>query len=343
MFESLSEPRRPNWKLRLVAAVLCLLIVWGIVWILRITQMPLRSFNGPLPPLSRQQSELSDRLTTQVKYLSVNIGERSMPRAESLKAAADYLRSNLVAAGYSVEDHSYPVDGQVVNNIEADLPGSDIAAGTIIVGAHYDSVAGTVGANDNGSGVAAVLELARLLRASKLRRTVRFVLFVNEEPPYFQTNSMGSLVYARQLHHDGVSISAMISLETIGYYSDQPGSQKYPPLLSLFYPSRGDFIGFVGNEESRDLVRRSIRRFRENTSFPSEGVAAPSNWPGVGWSDHWSFWHEGYPAIMITDTAVFRYPYYHTPSDTFDKVDFAKMARVVEGVQRVVESLANEK
>jgi len=343
MFESLSNPRRPNWKLRLVIAALSLSVVWGLVWLIRITQMPLRSYKGPLPALSNEQSELADRLAAHVKYLSVTVGERSVPRAGSLKATTTYLRSNLVAAGYSVQDHSYQVEGQGVYNLEADLPGNDNEARTIIVGAHYDSVAGTVGANDNGTGVAAVLELARLLRASKLRHTVRFVLFVNEEPPYFQTNSMGSLAYARELHHDGVSISAMISLETIGYYSDRPGSQKYPPLLNLFYPSRGDFVGFVGNEESRDLVRRAIRTFRETTSFPSEGVAAPSNWPGVGWSDHWSFWQEGYPAFMITDTAVFRYPYYHTPNDTLDKVDFGKMARVVEGIQRVVESLAKEK
>jgi Zn-dependent M28 family amino/carboxypeptidase len=210
------------------------------------------------------------------------------------------------------------------------------------VGAHYDSVAGTVGANDNCTGVAAVLELARLLRGRKLQRTVRFVLFANEEPPYFQTGDMGSLVYARQLRRDRVQVSVMISLETMGFYSDVPGSQKYPPVLGSFYPSRGDFIGFVGNSESRDLVRRSIRTFRESTSFPSEGVAAPADWPGVGWSDHWSFWQEGYPAIMITDTAVFRYPYYHTSLDTSDKVDFSRMARVVEGVRRVVESLASE-
>lgn len=327
----------------MVVAVLCLSVVWGLVWLLRITQMPLKSYKGPLPSLSNDQSELADRLAAELKYLSVTVGERSVPRGESLKLTADYLRSNLVAAGYSVNDHSYRVEGQDVSNLEADLPGSDSTAGAIIVGAHYDSVAGTVGANDNGTGIAAVLELARLLRASKLRHTVRFVLFVNEEPPYFQTSDMGSLVYARQLHHDGVSISGMISLETIGYYSDRPGSQQYPPVLSLFYPNRGNFIGFVGNEESRNLVRRAIRTFRETTSFPSEGVAAPSNWPGVGWSDHWSFWQEGYPAIMITDTAVFRYPYYHTARDTIDKVDFGKMARVVDGVRRVVESLAYEK
>ncbi len=343
MFEAVGGPSRPNWKLRIVVVAIVLSIVWGIIWLLRITQMPLVSYKGPLPQLSSEQSELAIRLAAHVKFLSATIGERSITRVGSLKATTEYLRSNFVAAGYSVEDRPYQVEGQEVSNLEASLPGSDNTAGTIVVGAHYDSVAGTVGANDNCTGVASVLELARLLRASKLRRNVRFVLFVSEEPPYFQTSNMGSLVYARQLRRDGVPISAMISLETIGYYSDAPGSQKYPPVLSLFYPSRGNFIGFVGDEESRDLVRRSIRSFRETTSFPSEGVAAPSNWPGVGWSDHWSFWQEGYPAIMITDTAVFRYPYYHTTSDTLDKVDFGMAARVVDGLQRVVMSLANEK
>ena len=210
------------------------------------------------------------------------------------------------------------------------------------MGAHYDTVAGTVGANDNATGVAATLELARLMKESRLRKTMRFLLFANEEPPYFQNENMGSRVYARHLRHENVQVSAMISLETIGFYSDAPGSQKYPPVLSLFYPNRGNFIGFVGNPESRDLVRRSVRRFREFTPFPSEGFAAPSDWPGVGWSDYWSFWQENYPAIMITDTALFRYPYYHTPRDTFDKVDFEKAARVVDGVHRLVETLANE-
>jgi Zn-dependent M28 family amino/carboxypeptidase len=200
-----------------------------------------------------------------------------------------------------------------------------------------------VGANDNASGVAATLELARLLEGSRLRKTIRFVLFVNEEPPNFQTNRMGSLVYARELRSGGVPVTAMISLETIGFYSEAEGSQWYPAGLGYFYPSRGDFIGFVGNSDSRDLVRRSIRAFRASTNFPSEGLAGPADWPGVGWSDHWSFWQENVPAIMITDTAPFRYPYYHTPLDTSDKVDFARMARVVEGIQRVVESLANER
>ena len=221
------------------------------------------------------------------------------------------------------------------------LVGSDDSSGPVIVGAHYDSVVGTVGADDNATGVAGVLELARLLQGSKLRRTVRFVLFVNEEPPCFQTDTMGSLVYARQLRRDRIPVSAMISLEMLGFYSDVPGSQKYPPLLGLFYPGRGDFIGFAGNQESRDLVRLSIRRFRESASFPSEGVAAPADWPGVGWSDHWSFWQQQYPAIMITDTAMFRYPYYHTPLDTPNRLDFGRMARVLSGVHSAAEPQPN--
>jgi hypothetical protein len=342
MFESISGPVRPNWKLRIVGTVLAVTFISVSVWVLRMTQMPLQSYRGPLPPLSHEQSELADRLSADVTFLSDTIGERSIQRAGSLKATTEYLGDKLRQAGYSITERPYSVASQEVSNVEATIAGNDSARGIIVVGAHYDSVAGTVGANDNATGVAAVLELARLLQGSKLRKTIRFVLFVNEEPPYFQTESMGSLVYARRLRQEGVSVAAMISLETIGFYSDAPGSQKYPPVLGFFYPSRGDFIGFVGNPESRDLVRQSVRKFRESASFPSEGVAAPADWPGVGWSDHWSFWQENYPAIMITDTAPFRYPHYHTSRDTFDKVDFEKLARVVDGVRRVVESLANE-
>ena len=342
MFESIDSRKNPNWKLRAGCGVLVLALAWGFASLLRMTQMPLQSYRGSLPALSREESDFAERLSTDVKYLSISIGERSIPRAGSLNSTTEYLRGSLQQAGYAVAERTYSVAGHAVSNVEVSLVGSDSSSGTVVVGAHYDSVPGTVGANDNGTGVAALLELARLLQGHNLRRTVRFVFFVNEEPPYFQTSDMGSLVYARQLRHDGVPVSAMISLETIGFYSDAPGTQKYPPVLGWFYPSRGDFIGFVGNADSRDLVRRSIRAFRESTSFPSEGLAAPADWPGVGWSDHWSFWQQQYPALMITDTALFRYPYYHTPSDTSDKVDFGRTARVVAGICRVVASLGNE-
>ncbi|HKR83857.1 MAG TPA: M28 family peptidase [Terriglobales bacterium] len=303
--------------------------------------MPLASYVGPLPPLSPEESGLRDHLAEDVRYLST-LGERSTRRAGSLQRTAEYIRDRLQQSGYQAIEQPFSVQGETLNNLEGVVVGSDAAKETIVIGAHYDSAAGTVGANDNATGVAATLELARLLRESKPHRTMRFVFFVNEEPPYFQSENMGSLIYARQLRREGIPVKAMISLETIGFYSDVPHSQKYPSGLAFFYPSRGNFIAFVANPESGALVRRSIRRFRESTNFPSEGAAAPAEWPGVGWSDHWSFWQESYPAFMVTDTAAFRYPYYHTADDTFEKLDFEKAARVADGIRRVILMLANE-
>jgi Zn-dependent M28 family amino/carboxypeptidase len=342
MFESIDRQASASWKLRIALAVLIVALGAGAISVLRMTQMPLKSFEGPLPALSETQMELASRLGEHVRYLSGTVGVRNVDPVGSLPKTEDYLREELVQAGYTVKDQTYTVQGDVVRNLEVELAGSSSTAGIIVVGAHYDTVPGTFGADDNASGVAATLELARLLKTSRLRRTIRFVFFVNEEPPYFQTSEMGSLVYARKLHRDAVPVSAMISLEMLGFYSDSPGSQKYPPLFSVLSPSRGNFIAFVGNPESRDLVRKATRRFRESAQFPSEGVAAPSNLPGVGWSDHWSFWQQGYPAIMVTDTALFRNPYYHTFQDTAERLDFNKMARVVEGIRSVVASLADE-
>ena len=193
MFEPILDTRKPNWKLRLACTVLALSLVIGSAWIWRMTQMPLESYKAPLHPLSDEESQVASRLSAHVKYLSETIGERSLSKPGSLQAATDYLRETLKQAGYASTEQTYPVGGHDVSNIEASLVGSNNASGSVIVGAHYDSVSGTVGADDNTTGVAGVLELARLLQGSKLRRTVRFVLFVNEEPPYFQTDTMGSL------------------------------------------------------------------------------------------------------------------------------------------------------
>jgi len=293
MFEEISAPLRPNWKLRIALAVVFLSLAAGFGSLWRMTQMPLRSYREPLPPLSPAQSELAARLESHVRYLSVNIGERNLPHSGSLEATTDYIRDTLSKAGYSVVEQTYAVEGHNVSNLEAQLTGSTANEPAVFVGAHYDSVVGTVGADDNATGVAGVVELARELRGTRLRCSVRFVFFVNEEPPYFQTEQMGSLVYARKVRRDGVPVSAMISLEMLGYYSDMPGSQKYPSGLGLFYPGRGNFIGFVANTASRGLVRRAVQEFRESAKVPSEGLAAPDRWPGVGWSDQWSFWQAG--------------------------------------------------
>jgi Zn-dependent M28 family amino/carboxypeptidase len=228
-----------------------------------------------------------------------------------------------------------------VRNLLVQVQGGDRSGEIVVVGAHYDSVLGSPGANDNATGVAGLIELARAFKGSAPRRVLRFVAFSNEEPPFFQTAEMGSRVHARAARLRGERIVAMLSLETMGCYCEDKGSQRYPPLFRFLYPDTGNFIGFVGNYRSRALVRDAIRIFRETTPFPSEGGAPPGKLPGVGWSDHSSFWQEGYPALMVTDTAPFRYPHYHTGGDTPEKIDYDRLARVISGLVRVVSGLAN--
>jgi Zn-dependent M28 family amino/carboxypeptidase len=302
-------------------------------------RMPGKSHAGPLEPLDAQEATLRDQLRTDVEALAGRIGERSVRQPEGLSAAANHIESSFSASGVSPRRQTFTVGGVACDNIEAEVAGGDRHDEIVIVGAHYDAVQLTTGANDNASGVAAMLALARAFAHASPRATLRFVAFANEEPPHFQTPDMGSLVYAKRCRERGERVVAMLSLETIGYYSDDDGSQKYPAPLSAFYPSTGDFIGFVGDRSSADLVRRVVRTFRSTTRFPSEGGALPASLPGVGWSDQWSFWQVGYPGVMVTDTAPFRYPHYHTKADTPDKLDYERIARVVAGLERVVDEL----
>jgi Zn-dependent M28 family amino/carboxypeptidase len=304
-------------------------------------RMPGHSYTGPLPPLTAEEDEVRQRLATQVWTLAGEIGERNFWRHQALEAAAQYIEKVLRNVGYEVTEQAFEVESRTVKNLEAVLPGTSLPDHSIVVGGHYDSVLGSPGANDNATGVAAVLEIARLLARRRLARTVRFVAFVNEEPPFFQTSHMGSWVYANQARRRAERVVAMLSLETIGYYTDTEGSQHYPFPFGVFYPRVGNFIGFVGNIASRWLVHRSIASFRKHTAFPSEGTAAPGWLTGIGWSDHWAFWRQGYTAIMVTDTAPFRYAPYHTRADTPDQVDYERTARVVVGLARVITDLAS--
>lgn len=305
-------------------------------------KMPGRSHKGPLPPLAPEERELGERLRAHVQVLAGRIGERNLTRYDALEDAALYVGDGFRSFGLKVDQHGYLAEGREVVNLEAQLQGSRAPEEIVVIGAHYDSAPGTPGANDNATGVAALLELSRRWAKSRPERTLRFVAFVNEEPPHFQSGSMGSMVYARRARERGEKIVAMISLETMGCYSDRPGSQRYPAPLNRFYPDTGNFIAFVGNMKSRELLHRAIATFRDNARFPSEGVAAPESLPGIGWSDHWSFWQVDYPAIMITDTAPFRYPQYHEPSDTPERVDYEKLARVVAGLDKVVAELVRK-
>jgi hypothetical protein len=305
------------------------------------SHMPGKPHSGPLPPLNAEEVRLADGLRRHIGVLAGDIGERNIWRGGSLEATADYIEKSLQALGYRVDSQPFTAQGKAVRNLEVVLEGNAKAEESVVIGAHYDTVSGSPGANDNGSGIAALIEMARLLRDRPLARSVRLVAFVNEEAPFFYTWDMGSHRYARRAHKQGDSITAMLSLETIGYYANARGSQRFPnPVYSWLYPDTGNFIGFVGNLRSRKLVRQCLRSFRTHSAFPAEGVAAPGNMAGIHWSDHWSFWQEGYPAVMVTDTAPFRYPHYHAGTDTPDKINYEHQARVVAGLVRVAADLA---
>ena len=319
--------------------VFWLTLAAAIAWLLwYMVSVPGKSWSGPLDPLTVEETAVAVNLRGHVAAIASR--EHNLFVPPELEASAQYIERAFGGLGYAVSAQRFPAGGQEVRNIEVELPGGARAAEIVVVGAHYDSVVGAVGANDNGSGVAAVLELARLFRDAKPERTLRFVAFVNEEPPFYHSDAMGSRRYTRRARERGENIVAMFSLETIGYYSGEPGSQRYPFPLGFFYPSTGNFIAFVSNLSSRALLHEALASFRRHAAFPSEGVAAPAVIPGVDWSDHWSFWQEGWPALMVTDTAPYRYPHYHTAQDTPDKVDYDRTARVVTGLHGMLRDLA---
>ena len=314
-----------------IAALAVLALVAAVIFVRRG-----RSQRGPLPVLTESQHALARELERDVRTLCKH-GPRNVWAADAMAAAARHIESSLAPAGYRVERQRFSSGENLVVEIRGRTKPDEI----VILGAHYDSVDGSPGADDNASGVAAVLAIARRFSKETPARTVRFVLFANEEPPHFMTAEMGSWQYAKRCRDRGERIVAMLSLEMLGYYNDARGSQQYPPALAALYPDTGDFVAFAGNLESRALVKQCAASFRRHTSFPAESAALPAVIPQIGWSDQWSFWQFGWPALMVTDTALFRNPHYHGPSDRPETLDYESMARVVEGLLGVVRDLAS--
>ena len=318
--------------------VFWLTLAVAIAWLLwYMVKVPGASYSGALKPLTGEEQVIAGNLRRHVAAIASR--EHNFLKVAELEAAARYIETALAGSGLTVATQHFLSGPAEVRNIEVEVKGGARASEIVIVGAHYDSVLGAPGANDNGSGVAAVIELARLFAAEKPARTLRLVAFVNEEPPFYHSDAMGSRHYARRSKERGENILAMLSLETIGYYSDLPGSQRYPFPPGLFYPSTGNFIAFVSNLTSRALLHETLASFRRHAGIPSEGVAAPAIIPGVDWSDHWSFWREGWAALMVTDTAPYRYPHYHSAQDTPEKVDYERLARVVTGLHGMLREL----
>lgn len=285
--------------------------------------------------LTGRQKEAAARLRAIVTHLAENIGIRDHVHYDNLKEAAEYIARSFSELGYNVERQSYRVDGKAFDNIVARRPDGKKDGKIIVIGAHYDSCFNP-GADDNASGVAGLLELAGRFRGRELDSNIQFVAFVNEEPPFFKTELMGSRVYARKLKEAGKKVKAAIVLEMIGYYTDEKDSQRYPLLLGLFYPNRGNFIMVVGNFRSAGLVRKIRNGFRRQSDFPIESIVAPSFIPGIDWSDHASFWKEGYPAVMITDTSYLRNEHYHQPTDLPGTLGYNRMAVMLDGLEKSI-------
>ena len=285
---------------------------------------------------------LARRLRGHVETLATTIGERNVWRPHALADAADFVRRTWSGQGLAVRAQRYVAFGVDCENLEVAFAGTKATDEILLLGAHYDTVPGSPGADDNASGVAALLEISRLLAEAQPARTIRLVAFVNEEAPFFPFGEMGSRVYARAARVRGERIRTMLSLEMLGCYDEQPGSQRYPPLLRRFFPDRGNFIGFVSNLRSRRELREIVRAFRAHSDFPCESLATFPFVPGVSWSDHRSFWREGYRAAMVTDTAFYRYPHYHTPRDTPERLSYPAMARVVQGLALAALDLAGD-
>ncbi len=277
-----------------------------------------------------EKQAVKENLYRHVEFFSCNIGERHLWREGSLSRAAEYIESAFTSSGYTVWRQTYSCYGKNVSNLIAEKAGTEKE--TVIIGAHYDTVPGTPGADDNGSAVAGLLELARLYQNIQNRKILIFVAFVNEEPPCFGFPNMGSMVFAKHLKEQGCPVEVMVSLEMIGFFRPER-IQNYPlPGMNLFYPRTADFIGVVGNFRSSKYVSLFKKGIRKHSAIDARSLTAPEFFGGINLSDNYSFWRHGYRAIMVTDTSFFRNQNYHQETDTIDTLDFEKMAEVVRGV-----------
>jgi hypothetical protein len=258
-------------------------------------------------PIRSDSMSIRQNLKRTVTELSQTIGSRGYLELSALESTSDFIASEFRSYGYRASYQPYDIQGNTYHNIFAEIRGGKRPEKIIVIGAHYDTVMETPGADDNASGVAVLLELARLLKAGSFDRTVQFVAFTLEEPPFFRTKDMGSYRYALKLSEGKKEVEGMICLESIGYFTDTPGSQLFPlPFFRWFFPDKGNFITFVSDLRSRDFLRRSLKAFKKGSDLPVESLSTFSIVPGVDFSDHWSFWKFGYRAVMVTDTAFYR-------------------------------------
>jgi hypothetical protein len=321
--------RAMQLTVRAIIGALLAAILGGLALLISCTSMPGTSHEGESPAIVDTELATHDALRAHVEMLATTIGPRNDEHPDAYLAAQSYIEAQLGTYGYTdITRQPVETPNGTWHNIEVVIPGVTTPEEIVLFAAHYDSCHDTPGADDNASGVAGLLEMARLLKASKPAHTIKLVFLANEEPPHFKTATMGSVVYARAAKARSDDIRMMYSLEMIGYFDDEPGSQHYPALLSSFYPDRGNFIAFVSTMTYRKETREAVAHMREVAKLPIEGFAGPASTPGIDFSDHWSFWQAGYPAILVTDTSFFRTPHYHEPTDTAETLDYVRLAHL---------------
>jgi Zn-dependent M28 family amino/carboxypeptidase len=291
-----------------------------------------------LPDGFERRPVSAERIEADVRTLCSDLSPRSYANTANLDRAADWIADRFRQAGLEVTEQPYRLSEGEYRNVIATRPGTDPQRGVVIVGAHYDAYGELPAADDNASGVAVLLELVGTLPEEPPERTQVFVAFCTEEPPFFSTEDMGSHHFARKLVDDGTEIDLMIALDLVGYFSDEPGSQHVPgPLLRLAYPSRGDFIGVVGDTSAGRWIARVKRGMRSADALPVYSFRAPTFVPGVDWSDHLWFRKLGLPGVLVSDTAMMRNPNYHRSTDTPETLDYRRMAAVVQALHGVLQ------
>ena len=316
--------------LRLLFLTLAVVLIGAVVGGIAIVIQPVKVIASQPPQVDPK------RLEAHVKHLTVDLYPRSYDQLHNTDLAAQYIFNELEAAGGSVTVQDVSAPEAPYKNIVARF--GPPSGPVVVIGAHYDTHGDTPGADDNASGIAGLLELARLLGRTTQARPIELVAYALEEPPYFRTEHMGSAWHARSLRATNQEVAFMLSLEMIGFFSDEPGSQNYPvPAMSLLYSDRGDFIALVGKLSDFGPMRRIKALMTGATNLPVYSLNAPPRLQGVDYSDHLNYWHEGFPAFMVTDTAFFRNKNYHLASDTYETLDYGRMAKVVQAVYAVAQ------
>jgi Zn-dependent M28 family amino/carboxypeptidase len=318
-----------------IAAVLAAVLLFALH---RVVRIPDVSSRGTTRALTAEDLALRASLMRDVATLASH-SQRNALDMRALAQSAEFIEASFHAAGLEPQRQAFHAGDVDYANVFAIVKGTTRPDEIVVIGAHYDSVFDSPGADDNASGVAGMLAVAHALAKHPADRTIHFVAFATEEPPFFRSMEMGSYHYAKSLHERRANVVGMLSVESIGYYSSKPRSQRYPAFLGRFFPAVADFIGVVGNLQSRGLAQRCAATFGRN-GVPVEAAALPSLVPEAGWSDQWSFWEFGYRAVMVTDTALFRNANYHTPDDTPDTLDYDQMTRVVVALTDVARELA---